>query len=240
MCLGVTSPDKAVLWIPIAGSVNKVCCHSKCVQESNCARRSCSFADQVCCHLKCDQGSSCLGQRCTFDSDCSANQACFNSKCNTGKNCLRQRCYNFNSDCSSGQSCCSGNCTEGLTCIGKSCISEKNCQAADICCWGTCSKVKCKDSGIACFVGPIAAFLVIVLIIAIFLVYRRRRVTRRRPVSRDITSNITAPTHDAGITINILEEDYPLYQPQRPTFDQHFESNTESEQLLPCDLIPTH
>ena len=98
----------------------------------------------------------------------------FNSKCTTGKNCLRQRCYNFNSDCSSGQSCCSGNCTEGLTCIGKSCISERNCQAAEICCWGTCSKVKCKDSSIAYFVGPIAAFLVIVLIMAIFLVYRRR------------------------------------------------------------------
>ena len=181
----------------------------------------------ICCGNRCVFGSNFAGWSCSLDSDCSVNQVYCRSKC------VRRRC-NFTSDCSSGQSCCSGNCREGLTCIGKSCRSKKNCQAAEICCRGTFSKV------IAYFVGSIAAFLVIVLIIAIFLVYRRRRATRRRPVSRDITSNITAPTHNAGITINILEEDYPLYQLQRPTFDQHFESNTESEQLLPCDLIPTH
>ena len=179
------------------------------------------------------KGSSCLGQRCTFDSDCSANQACCNSKCITGKNCLRQSC-DFNSDCSSGQSCCSANCTNGLTCIGKSCISDKNCQATEICCRGTCSIVGCKDSGLVGYiVGPIAAFLVILLIIAIFFLYRQRNVKRRQLMSSDQTSNITAPKlHNTEVTSSITGQDNPLYQLQRPPSDQQTEHlNTERIQL---------
>ena len=216
-------------------SVNQACCHSKCVAETNCAGRSCSLdshcsANQVCCHSKCLRKSSCLGQRCTFDSDCSSNQTCCDSKCITGKDCLRQRC-NFNSDCSSGQSCCSGTCKDGLTCISKSCLSEKNCQATEICCRGTCSS-ECKHVGY--IVGPIVAFLVVLLIIAIFLVYRRRQAKRRQPMTMDITSNVNAPNDNTGITSSICEPDYPLYQPQGQAFDQPSEICTADEPLLPC------
>ena len=63
---------------------------------------------------------------------------------------------------------------------------------------------------------------------------RRRQAKRRQPTSRDITSNITSPTDNTGITSSILKEDYPLYQPQGPTFDQQFENFSENEQLLQC------
>ena len=213
-----------------------ICCGNRCVFGSNCASRSCSMdsdcsANQACCHSKCLQRSSCFGQKCTFDSDCSANQACCNSKCIEGNDCFGQRC-NFNSDCSSGQSCCSGNCKDGLTCIGKSCISETNCQATEVCCRGTCS-TDCKN--VEYIVWPIAAFLAVVfLIIVILLIYRRRQAKRRQPTTRDITSNITAPTDNTGITSSILKENYPLYQTQGPTFDQQFENFSENEQLLQC------
>ena len=213
-----------------------ICCGNRCVFGSNCASRSCSMdsdcsANQACCHSKCSRRSSCFGQRCTFDSDCSANQACCNSKCIEGNNCFGQRC-NFNSDCSSGQSCCSGKCKDGLTCIGKSCISETNCQATEVCCRGTCSS-DCKH--VEYIVWPIVAFLAVVfLIIVILLIYRRRQAKRRQPTTRDITSNITAPTDNTGITSNIPEEDYPLCQPQGPTFDQQLENFSENEQLLQC------
>ena len=151
-------------------------------------------------------------------------------ECITGKDCLRQRC-NFNSDCSSGQSCCSGTCKDGLTCISKSCLSEKNCQATEICCRGTCSS-ECKHVGY--IVGPIVAFLVVLLIIAIFLVYRRRQAKRRQPMTMDITSNVNAPNDNTGITSSICEPDYPLYQPQGQAFDQPSEICTADEPLLPC------
>lgn len=214
-----------------------ICCGNRCVFGSNCASRSCSIdsdcsVNQACCHSKCLRRSSCLSKRCTFDSDCSANQACCNSKCIIGNDCFGQRC-NFNSDCSSGQSCCSGSCKDGLTCIGKSCISETNCQAAEICCRGTCSS-DCNH--VEYIVWPIAAFLVVVfLIIVILLIYRRRQAKRRQlTTTRDLTLNITTPTDNTGITNSILEEDYPLYQPQWSTFDQQFEHFSENEQLLQC------
>ena len=213
-----------------------ICCGNRCVFGSNCASRSCSMdsdcsANQACCQSKCLRRSSCFGQRCTFDSDCSANQACCNSKCIKGNDCFGQRC-NCNSDCSSGQSCGSGNCKDGLTYIGKSCISETNCKATEVCCRGTCSS-DCKH--VEYIVWPIAAFLAVVfLIIVILLIYRRRQAKRRHPTTRGITSNIAAPTDNTGVTSSILEEDYPFYQPQGPTFDQQFENFSENEQLLQC------
>ena len=131
----------------------------------------------VCCMGVCEV-TSCRGHYCVTSSDCSWGETCCGSQCAAESGCVGRSCTH-NYDCDVGEKCCLDVCTDTEKC---NCNHDSECAIEEICCHGSClEKSGCSANSYRnpapVIVGSVFGSLVLLslILIFIFLIYRRRR-----------------------------------------------------------------